>query len=84
MIINLCTNFYTDQLTTSCTHMVTPTEISPPTRALISSLMKGAIYALADASELSNIQNESGKSILFSHIILFRQGKIHNFIVVFY
>ena len=61
--------------------MVTPTEISSPTRALMSSLMKGAIYALADATELSNIggipgiQNESGKSTPFSHIILFRQGK---------
>ncbi|RIA86451.1 hypothetical protein C1645_330318 [Glomus cerebriforme] len=72
-----------DQLVTSCTHMVTPTEISPPTRALMSSLMKGAIYALADASELSNIcgisniQNESGKSAPFSHIILFRQDSLY-------
>lgn len=68
--------------------MVTPTEISPPTRALMSSLMKGAIYALADASELSNIggissiQNENGRSVPFSHIILFRQGKICNLFVV--
>ncbi|PKK66873.1 hypothetical protein RhiirC2_714540 [Rhizophagus irregularis] len=72
-----------DQLATSCTHMVTPTEISPPTRALMSSLMKGAIYALADASELSNIggissiQNENGRSVPFSHIILFRQDALY-------
>lgn len=70
--------------------MVTPTEISPPTRALMSSLMKGAIYALADASELSNIsgvssvQNENGRSVPFSHIILFRQGKIHYLVIVCY
>ncbi|GBB88315.1 hypothetical protein RclHR1_14890005 [Rhizophagus clarus] len=72
-----------DQLATSCTHMVTPTEISPPTRALMSSLMKGAIYALADASELSNIggissiQNENGRSVPFSHIILFRKDALY-------
>ncbi|CAG8535021.1 14696_t:CDS:10 [Funneliformis mosseae] len=72
-----------DQLATSCTHMVTPTEISPPTRALMSSLMKGAIYALADAHEISNIgsnsgiQNENGKSTSFSHLILFRQDALY-------
>ncbi|CAI2185697.1 5101_t:CDS:10, partial [Funneliformis geosporum] len=72
-----------DQLATSCTHMVTPTEISPPTRALMSSLMKGAIYALANVHEVSNIgdnsgiQNENGKSASFSHLILFRQDALY-------
>ncbi|CAG8551103.1 21567_t:CDS:10 [Gigaspora margarita] len=67
---------------TRCSHMVTPIDISVPTRVLITSLSKGAIYALTDPS-LSNNQstprNENSPPIkpLFSHILIFREGALY-------
>ncbi|CAG8561007.1 5480_t:CDS:10 [Diversispora eburnea] len=67
-----------DETVTRCTHLVTPIDISAPTRVLITSLVKGAIYALCDPTSSvtsTNIHYENtvqGKTP-FSQILCFRE-----------
>ncbi|CAG8560975.1 815_t:CDS:10, partial [Racocetra persica] len=75
---------------TRCSHMVTPIDVSEisisvPTRVLITSLAKGAIYALTDPSLSANSNNQSTVRSensppikpLFSHILIFREGALY-------
>ncbi|CAJ0746673.1 5068_t:CDS:10 [Entrophospora sp. SA101] len=64
---------------TRCAHIVTPMDISQPTRVMINSLAKGAIYAMIDPSlsiDPANRNEDSlnqGKTILFSHILVYHK-----------
>ncbi|RHZ89974.1 hypothetical protein Glove_9g117 [Diversispora epigaea] len=71
-----------DETVTRCTHLVTPIDISAPTRVLITSLVKGAIYALCDPTSSvtsTSIRHENtvqGKTPL-SQILCFREGALY-------